>query len=283
VTGIRRPFLIGLALLALGTSSGCLKARFKFTVYPDGSGKLDYHLELRKDMDPFRQLIEGIEGILRKYHADAKMWRAVNEQLKKAINKSFVKAFGERTRGIVAWSKPKLKRKKNSTVYDLVGYFEDINKVQLKSDEDSSHKSAYTFSKLEDGSFELTFNDENPKEGLKDGPDDPRESWDSWLKKMLTGLEYVQTYRMPGRIREAEGMRITGREAEFKLKREDVRACLEDPEGFEEGIGGRIVSDPDVNVIGEMRAFQKELDKVRKEWEKLVKEVEDYELPEDDE
>ncbi|MCZ6690946.1 MAG: hypothetical protein O7H41_15255 [Planctomycetota bacterium] len=70
------------------------------------------------------------------------------------------------------------------------------------------------------------------------------------------------------------------REAFVRIKMQDIRSMIKDPEKPKKALARRIVCAPVVNIDGEKRAFVKEMEKETKRYEKRKEALRDLELPE---
>ena len=264
----------------------CIKYSYSLTVYPDRSGKLEIKLNLRKDADPIRIFADAMQEKLSEVRLGSKNTQAITRLLNMALLKGTVEALEEDMDGFVAWKRPKVRKKGGSTVYDLVGYFDDINEVRLYADDEKKRYESFDLQKLEeDGGYVLEFVDKTAEEGFDRLAEDEEIDMDDWkeVKKFLSGLRIMHTIRMPGKVTEAEGMKTSLREAYVRVNLSDLQKMMEDPETMQKGRAGKIVCEPETNVDGEMKAYAKEREKVIREWEDLKKELEALDLPEIDE
>ncbi len=258
---------------------GCIKYHYDILLNPDGSGRVEIHLRVRKDVDPNRQAADKIEKLLAQMKLGGKNTRMITTWINQILMKATVESLDEYSEGIVAWKRPKIKKSGSSTTYDLVGYFEDINKVKLRAEEDLF--GTFKMKELDEGGYVLEFKDTTPESGFRMLEEDHDVDLSEWseAKKVLQGVQLMHTIRMPGKITDAGEMRSSLREAFVRMKLPEVKVMLETPGAREEGISGRIVSEPAGNVTGEMKSFAKEFGRVKKQWKRLNEEVGAYDLP----
>ena len=78
-------------------------------------------------------------------------------------------------------------------------------------------------------------------------------------KLLMRDYEVQYAFRMPGQILEAEGMKMSGRDATVSWDIDDIFDMLEDPESLEEGFTFVVTSAPGEDITGEMADFRKEM------------------------
>ena len=66
----------------------------------------------------------------------------------------------------------------------------------------------------------------------------------------------------------------------YMMKMQDIKSMIEEPDKPKKELAKRIVCEPVVNIDGEKRAFVKEMEKVRKRYEKRIEALRDLQLPE---
>jgi len=247
------------ALLLFG---GCIKEKHAFTIFPDGSGKVDIVLS-RNSFTP-SQWHNGETLLPFDFE-----WYVNNSE------------------GIVAWTEPIETKKKSWRTHRLTAFFLDLNAVRLpvlqadaisKSDS-KPEQTSFVFNRggercslqvLHPLALAVVPSDPKFKKESKPQPRDAGLYFQD--KKLWEGFEIVETYRMPGKI--------TGQQTnifEFKVGTDDIFQKGNDPKrhwnvdrlrelynmrtrNLESGI------DPAIRAGEE--AFRQELDRAKDAWGK---------------
>lgn len=263
VSGRWRLAMLVVAAGALIFLPACWKLRMKVIVNPDASGKIELVFGLKKKHVSTMQRLLG------------------DEALGDELVPEEVQAGAE---GIVAWTGPEEAEEGEFTLFRMTGYFEDINKVALRSDEESPPMT-FSFWRLEDGSYTLTYEDPESLETLAD-EESPLDGIESEIERQLIrglvktalgDLEVTYRFRLPGDIAEAAGFEVDGREAWMKLDADKMLDLLEDPEAHEELFSGTIRCRPEGDLGREMAAFREEMERAMAEQEgrQVAPDVED--------
>ena len=206
-----------LAVLAVAAAvSGCIKSKQHWTIYPDGSGKVEIENTL---MGMMAQMVKmgGQMG------PDAGEAQDPYQMLKESV------------KGKVYWSDFEAKEGPGGE-YIAKGtvYFENINDVFTGGVEDSK----MVWKKNDDGSFSLVMKNDDATEGLpgmpgmEGEPSTPeekaqQEQMKAMMMGMLAGFEVKISFTGPGEAIEAEGFQDkSGRTVTFTLTEEDVKALM---------------------------------------------------------
>jgi hypothetical protein len=248
--------LVGLALVVAALAlTGCIKAKFRVTVYPDSSGKAEVIMGLSQTLKMLGEMGEEPDG-------------------EDPFSELDLQDMVENSAGIV-WGETEEYSKGGYEYLKVTGYFQDINEVELG-------QSTYALEKLEDGSYELTVHSEGGGD-LDIGEDNPIKDMDlkgedkaaaAMMKAMFAGFEIAQEFKLPGKVTKAEGMETEEREARFKLDMDDLLKMIENPEGVEGLFSGKIIAAPEGDITEEIAAFREEMEKALAEAEEEVTEEE---------
>ncbi|GIW72022.1 MAG: hypothetical protein KatS3mg102_1564 [Planctomycetota bacterium] len=242
------------AVLAL--ASGCIKAKQHWTVYPDGSGKVEIENTL---MGMMAQMVKMGAQMAQQGGEGADPFEMIKDSVK----------------GEVYWTDLQARDGPDGS-YILSGtaYFTDISKVAT-----GEQQSGIEFRKNDDGSFTLTFKqDKSAMQGLPgmsaEGEDEQspeekaqQEQMKAMMMGMLAGFEMQIAVTMPGAVSSVEGFGHTdGRSASFTIGEEQVKKYM-----------AKQASPPDKLVVtsaapgpeleAEFAAFQKALAKAKAEAE----------------
>jgi hypothetical protein len=166
---------------------GCFEEKNAITVYPDGSGKIQIHQKLGKEVSSL---------ILMLAEDETKKKEAIETNLHKELAK---------WDGVVAWTDFKSDLKDERVILDATGWFDDVTKVG-KVSSDSVEKISWT--KTADGfTFEWT-DDREKKDEDKDPLEDgsvPKNDQLPQILQILKDLRIERQVTMPGPITEAVG------------------------------------------------------------------------------
>lgn len=243
--------LVGVLIFLL---PGCLKLKWKVTVYPDSSGKVVVVMGLSKTFAALGALADEPDG----------------DSLESLLTANEIIA---NSTGIV-WGEQEEYTKGGYDYSKVTGYFEDINEVELGA-------LTYSMKTLEDGSMELSFDDSSIGEEFV-GEDNPFSDMEQEMKlvrgmaKMaLSAFEISFDFNLPGEVTEAEGLKFEGRDARFTVGIDELLEMLEEPELAEEGFKGTIRTEPPGDLDEEIAAFRKEMAKAIAEAEEVEPEEEE--------
>jgi hypothetical protein len=228
----RREPMRGLrALAALATSAtllaalGCEKEKTTITVYPDGSGKIDYRQTLGKQISGFALMMaEGAE----------KKQEIAEQTLHKSLSA---------WEGVSAWTDAKAKVTDGEEIAgSAVGYFDDVTKLKHVEDAQTSE---FKWTKTSDG-FTLEQVDTPKKAGEGEAKKDPADSFLQEMPKeqlemavtmttsMLEGLEIQRIVVMPGDVTEIAGaQKKDGRKATMTISDKELADLIK--KGYTKG------------------------------------------------
>lgn len=238
-----------LAVAATVALSGCVKTDQIFTLYPDGSGKVELKAILQGQIAMVFQMLMQQQG---------------TDNIETIVKQSF------RLDGIAGWKDLKAEPNDDGT-FTVTGtaYFEDINKVK-------SEGTRLEFKRI-GGAPADGGGDTQPREGAEgyevtvgqrsldrmpqEMPPEQREQILGMARGMLAGFETKTVVVMPGLVKEAEHCKVDGRKATHTLVEEDVIRAIEEGK---RPAPTRVVSGPAVpEVAAEHEAFKKELAEVK--------------------
>lgn len=254
-------------LLAAASLVACFQMKEATTLYPDGSGKLEFTFSMKKAMlafsddDPFEDFKDP-------------------------------DALGEDFEGIVAWSRPRETEEGDWKRIHLTGYFEDINAVRALHENpetgESELKLGFELTQDEEGNHVLFVDNEMYSDMRADlsgedgsSEDDPMaDGMREMMKQMLDGMELEFSFTLPADIVKAEGFLETqGRKASTKVTDEMMLSTGDDPEiaaqmakldSFERG---KLVWKGSSVTDEELLAFKTELEAAKVEWKRIVAEA----------
>jgi hypothetical protein len=252
---IARPAVVLVAL----ASAGCLKSDDTFTVYPDGSGKVQSKKALLGMMAQMAKM--GQMGQLGGPGGGPGGPGGGPGGEKMDPFDMIKKEFGDK----VYWTNLKAEDgPAGEWVLSGTGYFEDVNAVKRENGAMSFKKDGdgYVFSmtgKLPDDIAKMPGGG-----GKSDAPKTPeQEAMEKQMlemvKGMMQGFDVKVKVVMPGQVKSAEGMKPgEGREALFNLTEKDLVAIMEKKQEPPKEM--KVVSGPaDPKVDAELAAFKKEL------------------------
>lgn len=213
---VRRPVAALATITTVLALLGCEKERTTITVYPDGSGKIELHDTLGKQLAGFALMMAD---------SPEKKQQAAESTIQKKL------AGWE---GVCAWTGVKGAVTEGEEIDgEATGYFEDVTK--LKRVEEKNHTS-FKFTKNADGGFTLEQVDTEVK-GDDAGPA-KKDPSDNFLKKMpeeemnmavtmttgmLQGLLIERSIVMPGEVTEIKGaQKKDGRKATFTVSDKEI-------------------------------------------------------------
>ncbi len=241
-----------LAVAAMIALSGCVKTDQIFTLYPDGSGKVELKTILQGQLAMVFQMLMQQQG---------------TDNIETIVKQSF------RLDGIAGWKDLKAEPNDDGT-FTVTGtaYFEDINKVK-------SEGTRLEFKRIGgapaaggddtrpraggDGAegYEVTVGQKSLDRMPQEMSPEQRDQILGMARGMLAGFETRTVVLMPGLVKEAAHCTIDGRKATHVLTEEDVIQAIEDGK---RPAPTRVVCGPAVaDVEKEHAAFLKELAEVK--------------------
>ena len=241
------------ALLILPAFSGCMKVREEFVVMPDGSGKITLVFSIEQ------------KGEAAKFTEDELMSGDPDE-------------IESKVRGIVAMTRPTAEKKDGVVRLKMGAYFEDINALKFMDDgEGDKAKPKQEFSFRREGetfTLEVKGNllaDEAPDRAGND-PEVVRQR-DEFFKALFVGFEFRQDVRMPGRVTVIDGYQSKDdRLASYVIGEKDLQKAADQKKinavsKFKVSCAKSEVTD------AEAADFRQELEKAKKDWVELRKEM----------
>jgi hypothetical protein len=242
-----------IAALILPAFSGCMKVREEFVVMPDGSGKLTLLFTIQA------------QGEAAKFTQDELMAGDPDE-------------IESKVRGLAALMRPTAEKKDGVVRLRMAAYFEDINAVKFMDEgEGDKAKPKQEFSFRREGetfTLEAKGNllaDEAPDRGAAD-PEVARQR-DEFFRAMFAGFEFRQDVKMPGRVTVVEGYQSKEeRTASYVVGEKDLQKAADQKKlnavsKFKVSCARSEVTD------AEAADFRKELEKAKKDWVELRKEM----------
>lgn len=254
-----RTRTVTLALALALTLPGCIQMRMHVKVNPDGSGKVTFLAGVKSGMTDLLESFGEGDGA---------------QDLGKLGDSLSAESLAENSEGIVAWSGTREYQEGGYEYFEVTGYFDDIEKVRLETDDDDPDGGiTFDFSRRDDGTYVLGF-EPSPVDDLiggEDEDDDPafeseaeKRMAKGLMKSLMGDFHISYTFELPGAIREARGMAISGRQATIRYDLDEMFQAMDDPVKAREAVGNRVISGPDADGIeDEMVEFRKELKEVR--------------------
>jgi len=242
-----------LAVLILPAFSGCMKVKEEFVLMPDGSGKITlvFTIETKGEAAKFteEELLAGDPD-----------------------------EIASKVRGLVALTRPTAERKEGVVQLRMGAYFDDINAVKFMDDgegDKAKPKQEFAFHRNGEAfTLEVTGNvmaDEAPERGNAD-PELAKQR-DDFFKAMFVGFEFRQDVRMPGRVTVIEGYQSKeDRLASYVIAEKDLQKAADQKKinavsKFKVSCARSEITD------AEAADFRKELEKAKKDWVELRKEM----------
>ena len=246
-----RKLAATLALVAVALAlTGCIKFKQATTIMPDKSGKMQFTIAYNKTL--FDQM-------------------GAQEDPTDDFNPQ---EMDEDTQGFVAFSEPTKETKEGWVYFTFAGYFEDVNKVVLK-DEENGRKSTYKITE-QDGKQVLTIENGMLKsmagEMVQDQPQDPQQK--AMLAQMMGGMEVSESYTLPGKVSDApELFKTNGRTTTLSM---DDKAILDGdkPKKIAAIESMTLIYSGNDVPADEVKAFKKEMEEAKAYWEELKKKSE---------
>ncbi len=250
MTSFKRIALGGLLALVLAFTA-CIKSEQVFTIYPDGSGKVEV-----------KQTISGMMAQMMKGGGPGgPQGGGQQPDLADMVKKSMG--------GKVYWTDVSTSDGPNGEiVLSGTGYFEHVNDLKPE-------KGTIAFEASPDGGYVFTMTQEIPDEmkggmpgmggeGGKLTPEQEaqRQQAMQMMKAMMAGFEMKLAVVMPGEIKSADGLPATeGRKASLRIGEEDLQAFMEQKK--QPPTQMKVVSGPASVGDEELSAFKKELESAR--------------------
>jgi hypothetical protein len=251
-------------LLAGIALSGCIKSEQTFTIYPDGSGKVEARqivLGMMAQMLRAGGGMPGMEGAER--HGGPRMPQNPYDLLKKGV------------RGKVYWTDLKTEDgPSGEMIVSGTAYFENVNELRPEN-------GSLAFEKTADGGFVFSMSQEIPErmkrslsglegqKGEKPTPEEEaqRQQMVAMMKAMIAGFEMKISVVMPGEVKSAEGLSSTeGRRASLALGEQDVFDIMEKKKEPPSSL--KVVSGPASASEKEVTEFKKALAAAKEQAEK---------------
>jgi hypothetical protein len=241
--------VLGLAL------AGCIKSEQTFTIYPDGSGKVEINQTL---MGMMASMMKGENPMGGDEDGAPGKKPDPFEMIRKGVG------------GKVYWTNLKTSDGPNGEfTISGTGYFENVNDIKPE-------KGTLTFTKADDGGSIFEMTQEMPDElkgggfpgmaparpGEKPTPEEEaqRKQMMEMMKGMLAGFEARITVVMPGAVKSAEGMKpADGRKAEFKMTEQDMVGMMDSQKLDSIPTRFKVVSAAPSGIDAEFEAFKKDL------------------------
>jgi hypothetical protein len=240
-----------IAALILPAFAGCMKVREEVLVMPDGSGRLTLLFTIET------------KGEAAKFTEEELMAGDPDEMESKV-------------RGIVAMTRPTVERKDGVVRLRMGAYFDDINAVKFMDEgEGDKAKAKQEFSFRREGeTFTLEVKGNLLSDDAPDrGAGDPAKQREEFFKAMFAGFEFRQDIRMPGRVTVVEGYQTKeDRLASYVIGEKDLQKAADQKKinavsKFKVSCARSEVTD------AEAADFRRELEKAKKDWVELRKEM----------
>lgn len=242
-----------IAALILPAFAGCMKVREEFVVMPDGSGRLTLVFAIE------------LKGEAAKFTEDELMSGDPDE-------------LESRVRGLVALTRPTSEKKDGVLRLRMGAYFDDINAVKFMDEgEGDKAKAKQEFSFRREGeAFTLEVKGNlMAEETVERGAADPElaKQRDEFFKAMFAGFEFRQDVKMPGRVTAIDGYQSKDdRTASYVVGEKDLQKAADQKKinavaKFKVSCAKSEITD------AEAADFRKELEKAKKDWVELRKEM----------
>jgi len=242
-----------IAALILPAFAGCMKVREEFVVMPDGSGRLTliFSIEQKGEAGRFteEELMEGDPDEIE-----------------------------SKVRGLVALSRPTSEKKDGVVRLRMSAYFDDLNAVKFMDEgegDKSKPKQEFSF-RREGETFTLEVKGNLlSEETTERGGADPElaKQRDEFFKSMFVGFEFRQDVKMPGRVTVIDGYQSKeDRLASYVVGEKDLQKAADQKKinavsKFKVSCAKSEITDV------EAADFRKELEKAKKDWVELRKEM----------
>jgi len=242
-----------IAALILPAFAGCMKVREEFVVMPDGSGRLTLIFTIEQ------------KGEAGKFTEDELMAGDPDE-------------IESKVRGLVALTRPTSEKKDGVVRLRMGAYFDDINALKFMDEgEGDKAKPKQEFSFRREGeTFTLEvkgnlMSDESPDRGA--GDPELAKQRDEFFKAMFVGFEFRQDVKMPGRVTVIEGYQSKDdRLASFVIGEKDLQKAA-DQKKINAVSKFKVSCAKSEITEAETADFRKELEKAKKDWVELRKEM----------
>ncbi len=266
-TSVLRCMAVATLLCVLST--GCIKMKNQVLVMPDGSGKVILSVAVNEAM--LSQALASAEALL---GGSAK--RRVPKASEISASAVNVDGIERSSKGFVAFSQPKEHVQQGWRTISMVGYFEDINNVKIRTDKTPETTLSFAFKKNGEGYVLDVMNKSLSKltsdslmRSLKKatGADVPPQIM-SAMGPMVKGFSVTEAYKLPGIVTAAKGLpRTEGRVAGIALG----EGFLTNPEKAREiAVQTRrsITCGPSKVGKEELRGFRHEMELAQAAWKK---------------
>ena len=258
------------SLLAAFSLVACFKIKEATTLYPDGSGKMEFTFAMKKSMAAL--MSAGGEDPFEEFRDPDK------------LEEGFA--------GFVAWSKGRVSEEGAWKSYQMTGYFEDINAVRMLNDDmetgETEQMMGFELTKDEEGNHVLLVDNDmyrslredigGEDESGEEAGDAELDGMQEMMEAMLEGMELEFSFTLPADILEAEGFLETeGRTASMKvtdemLLHDDKPEIAEKMAKLDAAERGKIVWMGSAVTDEQMKAFEAELEAAKVEWKRIAAE-----------
>jgi hypothetical protein len=265
--------LLLLAAAVVLVVPGCFKVKQEFTVYPDGSGKM----EIRTGFNA--KAIEDALGALGGQMGGGGGMGGPDIDDPTEIT---IEDLDEDMQGFVAFTRPKVEETADGWTYvSFTGYFEDVNKVKIYGEGEGDEKSTRATMSFEatDNGYVLTIQnrlgpgDQEKMDELDEVPPEMAGMVQAMMDMMLQGFSMEERYHLPGEILEVEGIPVhEGRVASRKIEQGDIQS-MADLKKIAQTNKIRIVCGASQVDPEEMREFKMELEQAKADWAKIKAEA----------
>ena len=232
------------ALAAIVAMAGCIKQDQTFTVYPDGSGKIQLSATV---LPMVAQMMKAGEAQGRKGSGGDEMFKGLKQAFTNVYWANLQKSDGE----------------DGSLTLSGTAYFEDINQVRAgggggMGGPPSEPKQLMTFRK-DDGGDGHVLEVNGELLGGGNQLDNVPEEQVAQAKMMLQGFESKVTVVMPGAVKSADPLKTSGREAVSHLTDKDIMDIIDKKTTRPEKVIVVSGAPDDAALAGEIETFKKEL------------------------
>lgn len=224
----------GLLVLAVAFPAGCVQGEQNFTLFPDGSGKLVMKIGVRK------QVVQMMEEMAKSLGGKTPGGRPIENPFNAFHDPQQLARDSE---GVVAWVPGPLREDGEWLRTQVVGYFEDINKVRLysaKPGPGGGRKlsfSAKMTTTPDGGSIALGHSVSGEIEELKtrmaaDGSPEATKATLELLKPLLKDLDVRISLTVPGAVTASKGfLKTEGRTLSVGLNGDLMIDLATNPQG----------------------------------------------------
>jgi hypothetical protein len=263
---ILRSLIVAVLLSSLLT--GCVKMKNQVLVMPDGSGKIILTVTVNESM--LSQALASVEALLG--GSSKRRIPKASEISASAINVDGIERSSE---GLVAFSEPKQHVQQGWRTISLVGYFEDINNVKIRTDKTPEVALSFAFKEDGDG-YVLDVTNKSLEKLTSDslmgslkkatGAEVPPQIMAA-MGPMVKGFSVTEAYKLPGPVTDAKGLpRTEGRVAGMALG-EGFLTNVQKAREIAAQTERSITCGPSQIGKKELRDFKRELELARADWE----------------